>query len=103
MGLSAPNHHTVLLSVVGTPTAPTHTVIGPPGPGNVYSNAGTSIAGNAADNPFLNQTIMFDIGFPPGVVNTSIGITAATFSFGTTAGNNVVGVIGSSTVPEPSS
>jgi hypothetical protein len=102
-GLSAPHIDTVLLDVLGTPTAPAHTIIGPSGPGNVYSNANGSIAGNLPHNPFLDQNVEFTITFPLPLL-TNVDITSATFSFGTTTGNNVSGVIGTTTaVPEPSS
>ena len=101
-GLSAPNHHSVLLGVLGTPTGPAHTIIGPPGPGNVYSNANGSIAGNGPHNPFLNQTANFTIIFPLPLLK-GVDVTSATFSFGTTSGNDVAGVAAGSPVPEPSS
>jgi hypothetical protein len=99
-GLSAPNHHAVLLNVLDTPTGPAHTIIGPPGPGNVYSNANGAIAGNGPHNPFLNQTADFTITFPLPLLK-GVTVTSATFSFGTTAGNDVNGVP-ATTVPEPS-
>jgi hypothetical protein len=99
-GLSAPNHHAVLLNVLGTPTGPAHTIVGPPGPGNLYSNANGSIAGNGPHNPFLNQTADFTITFPLPLLS-GVTVTSATFSFGTTAGNDVSGVP-VTTVPEPS-
>jgi hypothetical protein len=81
---------------------PAHLIIGPPGPGNVYSNANMSIAGNSAHNPFLNQTATFVVGVA-GVTDTTT-VTSATFSFGTTAGVNVAGVpTGTVPTPEPSS
>jgi hypothetical protein len=99
-GMSAPNHHAVLLNVLDTPTGPSHTIIGPPGPGNVYSNADGSIAGNGPHNPFLNQTADFTITFPLPLL-MGVTVTSATFSFGTTAGNNVNGVLSTTAVPEP--
>ena len=102
-GLSAPNHHSVLLNVLGTPTGPRHTIIGPPGSGNVYSNANGSIAGNGPHNPFLDQSAEFTITFPLPLL-AGVDVTSATFSFGTTTGDNVSGVIRpNNTVPEPSS
>jgi hypothetical protein len=80
---------------------PKHTIIGPPGPGNLYSNANGSIAPNSAHNPFLNQTATFDI--------TGTGITAgttvdsATFSFGTMGQFTVPGTPVTVSVPEPGS
>ena len=82
---------------------PAHLIIGPAGPGGIYTNANGSIAGNGPHNPFLNQTATFVIN------NASITpfttITSATFSFGTTPGINVAGVpVGATTndlIPEP--
>jgi hypothetical protein len=81
---------------------PAHLIIGPPGAGNVYSNADGSIAGNGPHNPFLNQTATWVINAPN--VSAATTISAATFSFGTTDGGNLItGVPFSSTVPEPGS
>ena len=85
------------LDVLGTPTGPSHLIIGPPGT-NGYTNANGSIAGNAPHNPFLNQTASFLID-APGVTDSTT-VTSAIFSFGTTPGNDVPGT---KTVPEPSS
>jgi hypothetical protein len=80
---------------------PKHTIIGPPGTGNLYSNANGSIAPNSAHNPFLNQTATFDI--------TGAGITAgttvdsATFSFGTMGQFTEEGTPVGVSVPEPGS
>jgi PEP-CTERM motif len=88
------------LNVLGTPTGPAHLIIGPPGPGNIYSNANGSIAGNGPHNPFLNQTAIFVVDVP-GVTDATT-IETVTFSFGTTAGNDVPGTP-SVPAPEPSS
>jgi hypothetical protein len=80
--------------------APADLIIGPPGPGNVYSNANGSIAGNGPHNPFINQTGTFLLDVA-GVTGTT-EVTSATFSFGTTAGVDIPGVPVSS-VPEPTS
>lgn len=85
------------LDVLGTPTGPSHLIIGPPG-ADGYTNANGSIAGNAPHNPFLNQTATFLLD-APGVTDSTT-VTSAIFSFGTTAGNNVPGT---KTAPEPSS
>jgi len=87
------------LNVLAGPghAGPAHTIIGPPGPLNTYSNANGSIAGNKPHNPFLNQTATFMIG--GAGITSSTTITGATFSFGTTAGNNVTGI--PAAVPEP--
>lgn len=79
---------------------PAHLIIGPPDGSNLYSNANGSIAGNKPHNPFLNQSATFVLLIPGVTVDTTV--TSATFSFGTTAGIDVVGVP-TSTTPEPSS
>jgi hypothetical protein len=89
--LSSPASNTLLLNDLGAGGAgPAHLIIGPPGAGNVYSNANGSIAGNGPHNPFLNQTAMFAISLAGITADTTI--TSAIFSFGTTAGINVPGV-----------
>ena len=80
--------------------APDELIIGPPGPGGVYTNANGSIAGNGPHNPFINQTGTFVLDVA-GVTGTT-QITSATFSFGTTAGVNIPGVP-TTPVPEPAS
>ena len=67
----------------------TQTIIGPSGPGGVYTNANSSITGNSGHNPFINGTATFT--FLVGGVTTNTTVTAATFSFGTAAGDNVLG------------
>jgi hypothetical protein len=51
---STTNNRSFNSAIVSTNSA-TDTIIGPPGPGNVYSNANGSIAGNSAHNPFLTS------------------------------------------------
>ncbi len=87
----------VQLDVLGTPTAPKHTIIGPPNGSNLYASANASIAGNGPHNPFLAGVATFDISFPGVTVDTTI--TDVVFSFGTTEGANLVRVTPS--VPEP--
>jgi hypothetical protein len=87
------------LDVLGTPTAPSHLIIGPPDGGGTYSNANGSIAGNGPHNPFLNGSATFILDIP-GVTDATT-ITSATFSFGTTEGADLVP--GTTSVPEPSS
>ena len=77
---------------------PAHLIIGPPGTGGTYSNANGSIEGNGPHNPFLNQTATFTITGTGITADTTI--SAMSFSFGTTAGNDVTGQV---SVPEPSS
>ena len=92
----------LLLDVLSGPghAGPAHLIIGPPGPGNTYSNANGSIAGNGPHNPFLNQMATFTIDVA-GVTPTTT-ITGATFSFGTADGANLVPGRPTS-VPEPAS
>jgi hypothetical protein len=75
---------------------PKQTIIGSPNGSGVYSNANGSIAGNGPHNPFLFGPVTFTLSVT-GVTDAST-ITAATFSFGTAAGQNVAGI-----VPEPAS
>ena len=77
---------------------PFNTIIGAPNGSNVYGSAGGSIAGNGPHNPFLAGPVTFVLSVP-GVTADS-KITGFTFSFGTTAGNDVPG--GGQT-PEPAS
>jgi PEP-CTERM motif-containing protein len=82
---------------------PAGLIIGPPGPGSVYTSANGSIAGNMPHNPFINQTATFLITVAGVTADTLI--TSATFSFGTVAGINVPGVPGipGGKIPEPAS
>jgi hypothetical protein len=82
---------------------PADLIIGPPGPGGVYTNANGSIAGNPAHNPFLSQSATFTINVTG--VTASTTITSATFSFGTTEGAEITPGVPTlfSSVPEPSS
>lgn len=80
--------------VLGTAIGPAHTIIGEPDANGVYSNANGSIAGNGPHNPFLAGPVVFDITISG--LTSSDTVTVATFSFGTTEGNDV-------TVPEPTS
>jgi hypothetical protein len=85
------------LDVLGTPIGPAHLVIGPPGAGANYSNANGSIAGNQPHNPFLEGDVTFTINVPGLTANDSVN--SATFSFGTTAGLNVDGVLVAPVIP----
>jgi hypothetical protein len=91
--LSNPQANQILLNDLGSPIGPAHTLIGGPGPGPAYTNANGSIAGNGPHNPFLNQSATWTIS-AAGITASTL-VTGVTFSFGTTAGNNIVGV------PEP--
>jgi hypothetical protein len=77
---------------------PKDLIIGPAGPGGIYTNANGSIAGNGPHNPFINGTGTFTV---TGVTGLTAGttVTSATFSFGTTAGVDIPGV--PSNAPEP--
>ena len=75
------------LSVIGTPEAPQHTIIGAPDSGGTYSNANSSIAGNSPHNPFLGETATFTLSVTG--VTTATTIESAMLSFGTTPGDNV--------------
>jgi hypothetical protein len=77
---------------------PHHTIIGPANGSDIYSDANTTIAGNILHNQFIDQTVTWEIKAPNVSADTTI--TSATFSFGTTAGVEVVG--SPSAVPEPS-
>jgi hypothetical protein len=85
------------LYVLGTPIGPAHTLIGGPDGGGLYGNANDSIAGNGPHNPFITGTATFDVQ-AMGVTVESL-VNSATFSFGTTEGNNVLGVTGRVPVP----
>ena len=75
---------------------PAGLIIGPPGPGNLYSNANGSIAANGPHNPFIDQTATFLISVAG--LTAADTVTSAEFSFGTTAGVEIAGV---SPVPLP--
>jgi hypothetical protein len=71
----------------GATDTPAHTIIGPPGSGSLgYSNAGGSIAGNGAHNPFLDQTATFTLD--EAGVTAATTITSTKFQFGTTDGQD---------------
>lgn len=83
-------------------SGPAYTILGAPDPSSgLYDSTGNgSIAGNNAHNPFLFETATFTItGATGSGITSSTTITGFTFSFGTTAGNDVTGVA----VPEPGS
>ena len=94
-----------LLNVLGTATAPAHTIVGPPNGSGFYASANNSIAGNAPHNPFIGEFATFTLSIP-GVTDATT-IAAATFSFGTSEGNDVPGVppneIPQTEAPEPAS
>jgi hypothetical protein len=79
------------LNLLGTPTAPDHTIIGPPNGANLYTGNGSIV--NGAHSPFIGLNATFVINVP-GVTAQST-ITSTTFQFNTAGGNTVPGV------PEP--
>jgi hypothetical protein len=87
------------LDVLGG-SGPKNLIIGPPGAGDTYSNANSSIAGNGPHNPFLFETATFTITGPNISNNTQV--TAATFQFGTTPGaDQVPSTLTTTPVPAP--
>jgi hypothetical protein len=82
--LTNPAPSTLYLNVLGTTTGPEHLIIGPAGPGNLYSNANGSIAPNPPHNPFLQSGATFNVSLTGVTANTTI--SSAFFSFGTTPG-----------------
>lgn len=76
---------------------PAMLIIGPPGTTG-YSNANPSIAGNGPHNPFENDSATFVVDVTGVTAGTNV--TGASFSFGTTSGDNVVAVP-LITTPEP--
>lgn len=83
------------LHVLGTSIAPSHLIIGPPAGSGVYTAANGSIDDNGPHNPFLNDSATFTLTIPGMSADTIVD--SATFSFGTTEGNNIQGV---PTVPD---
>lgn len=82
------------LNLLGTPTAPDHTIIGPPAGSGAYANANNSITGGT-HSPFLSLSATFTLDVP-GVTSTS-RINSAIFQFNTSPGSETTGV------PEPAS
>jgi hypothetical protein len=89
--------------VCGGGAGPAHTIIGPAAADGDYDSANSSIAGNGPHNPFINQTGTWTLDVPGVTAQTSV--SSVIFSFGTTAGDDVlgacVGVRCSSNVPVP--
>ncbi len=91
LGSTATGFH---LTVLGTSTAPTHTIIGlPDGSGN-YSNANSSIIGGGGSevhNPFLFGTSAAPVEFLLSIsgIDDTTRVTDVALSFGTTAGANI--------------
>jgi hypothetical protein len=78
-----------LNGLAGSVNVPAYTILGAPGPGGVYTNANSSIAGNSPHNPFINQNATWTLTIAGLTADTVV--TGATFSFGTAAGDNVPG------------
>lgn len=83
------------LNLLGTMTAPDHTIIGPPDGSNLYSAGNGSIV-NGTHSPFMALSATFTLNVP-GVTPQS-AITSTTFQFNTGGNNNVTGT---PHVPEP--
>jgi hypothetical protein len=88
---SGGNFHLTALGFIG----PANLILGPPGPGGVYTNANGSIAGNGPHNPFINQTATFTLSIA-GLTSVS-QLSNVSISFGTTPGVNVP----TTSTPEP--
>lgn len=96
------------ICVGGAANGPDQLLIGGGGSGGIYTNAGGSIAGNNAHNPFLLATGADAASTPTFVLDTpgitsSTTITMVTFTFGTTfiAQDFWSQVPGTPQVPEP--
>lgn len=72
---------------------PVHTIIGPASTGGNYGSVDATIAGNATNNPFIQNQAIFTIN-NPGILSTS-SISNVSIGFGTTAASSV------RAVPEP--
>jgi hypothetical protein len=85
---------------VGSTAGPAQTIIGgTAGSSTAYSNANGSIDNNAPHNPFIQGVAHFTLNIAG--VTASTNVTGATFSFGTTVGNNIPATGFSTPIPEP--
>jgi len=101
---SAPYHLDDLVNGL----SPAHTLVGPPGPNDIYSAANPSVT-NDPHNPHLAGTIAWTFAISGVTADTSV--TGVSFSFGTTSGVTSSGVCvsgcgggggtGQEVVPEP--
>jgi hypothetical protein len=82
------------LNLLGNPTAPDHTIIGPPNGANLYANANPSV-NNGVHSPFFGLSASFTLSVP-GVTAAST-ISGSVFQFNTGPGNTVPGT----DIPEP--
>lgn len=69
---------------------PEHTIIGGPGAGNTYDQAGGSIANNKPHNPFLAKTVTFTLDVPGATSDSTVDNVF--FQFGTLDGSDRVNV-----------
>ncbi|MBV9007595.1 MAG: PEP-CTERM sorting domain-containing protein [Verrucomicrobia bacterium] len=86
------------LDLLSSSEAPQHGIIGPSSngtySGGAYSNANSSLL--KGHNPFLTSGTTFVINVPG--LTSAATVTGATFSFGTTPGNTLPGIV---EIPEP--
>jgi hypothetical protein len=87
--------------LLGTGTAPQHTIIGGPAATNIYVNANASIAGNhqhpvSTHNPFLAGDVVFNLSIPG--LTPDAQLLGSTFWFNTALGSTVNG---QTPIPEP--
>lgn len=83
------------LNRLDAPGQKKHGVIGPPNSlTNLYNDAGGALSGTS-HNPFWANSAVFVLNVPGVTVDSSV--SAATFAFNTTSGDNIIGV----QVPEP--
>ncbi len=85
----------LMLNLLGTGTAPTHEIVGPPNGSSVYT--GNSSITNGSHNPHIGLSATFTLNVPG--VTASSTISSATFQFNTSAGSTTAGQV----VPEPAS
>jgi hypothetical protein len=72
------------VGAVGDPvTGNSPLILGSPNGGNVYANAGSSIATNTPHNPLVEQTATFVFNITGLKANATLATTGATFFFGT--------------------
>jgi hypothetical protein len=84
------------LDRLAAPGQKLHGIVGPPNPlSGLYAAAGGAVADSSTHDPFWAGSADFTLNVPGVTANSTI--TAATFSFNTTAGN----VITATVVPEP--
>jgi hypothetical protein len=96
---SPPDPTTIHISaLIGGAVGPAGLIIGGPGAGSLYSNAGGSIAGNGPHNPFLLGPVTFTLNVPG--VNVDSSINSMSFSFGTTSGDDIPGLPPRGGVPD---